>query len=306
MQHAFIIGAQKSATSTLHEILSFNKNIDCGLKKEPDFFSRTESYEKGLSYYYRNYTQSNKSARLDSSQSYLSLEYVPNRINDTFGSHAKFILVLRNPADRIESAFNHFKSKPKGEISRSINEILPCDYVNMTRDDLLRYEVESVMDNMCKNIIIPRHDEWSRYCYPYNYIYNTCYEMHLKRYLAVFPKNKFLIVTFEDVIKNQVLVYQKICEFLKIEYDVNDISLGIHKNKAKYFNNDVVGSLVHSLSPVYGALKSNLPSFISCFIHNRIKPMVYSGEREVLDKSARQFIDGEFADEINNCKELLK
>ncbi len=102
----FLIGAAKSGTSSLHDQLSFHKEI-CGIEnKEPHFFCKTESeiycevddylnkfHDEGCLYY------------LDSSTGYLQFENsIENIVSHT--ESAKFIIILRNPIDRVLSHYN--------------------------------------------------------------------------------------------------------------------------------------------------------------------------------------------------------
>ena len=46
-----VMGAMKSATSTLHEQLSMQHGLFMSEEKEPNFFSNDEVYAKGLDWY---------------------------------------------------------------------------------------------------------------------------------------------------------------------------------------------------------------------------------------------------------------
>ena len=110
----FLIGAQKSGTSYVHNVLVKNKLVSSGKKKEYYFFQESASSVKnGMGKYLRNFKNSPESKYLiDSSTSY----FLPNdpsidrhcskRIYD-FNKDAKIFAVIRNPIERYESAYNH-------------------------------------------------------------------------------------------------------------------------------------------------------------------------------------------------------
>ena len=108
----FILGAQKSATSTVHEWLLQHKEISLPIIKETHFFSDIEKYQKGLNWYLNKFDKRNNfKGEID--PSYLYVEQSILRIKEVYKDFPlKFIILLRKP---IERAFSHYlMSKYKG------------------------------------------------------------------------------------------------------------------------------------------------------------------------------------------------
>ena len=113
----FVPGAQKSASTTLFRILAQHPQIYASPKKEPHFFSRESIYEADSALYFQREFADRDVAQycLDASQSYLEITPTPYRILKVLGNDVRFVIVLRHPVDRAESAFRHFRMKAGGK-----------------------------------------------------------------------------------------------------------------------------------------------------------------------------------------------
>ena len=107
-----IIGSMKSGTTTLYNYLMQHPQIARNRwMKEPGFFSSDDEWRKGMGYYSRQYfpTRSRTVGALDGSTNYAkypSFPNVPERMSRC-GANFKFIYMMRNPLDRIESQMAH-------------------------------------------------------------------------------------------------------------------------------------------------------------------------------------------------------
>ena len=101
------VGAQKSATTTLHTILTQHPNIYLPKVKETKFFLNYGSYEKGIRFYSQEYfgDWAGQKAVGEFCPEYMYFEYVAKRLYEYFGPELKIISTLRNPADR---AYSHY------------------------------------------------------------------------------------------------------------------------------------------------------------------------------------------------------
>ncbi|MDX1411214.1 MAG: sulfotransferase [Nitrospirales bacterium] len=107
---AFIIGAMKCGTSALFEYLSGNPQIAPSREKEPGFFAFDRLYNQGIETYHRqwNFDPSQHRIALEASTHYSkapNISGVPERIHQHL-KNIKFIYLVRNPFDRIESQYN--------------------------------------------------------------------------------------------------------------------------------------------------------------------------------------------------------
>lgn len=114
----FIIGAQKSATTFLSDILALHPEICLSTPKEPDYF--TVHRDKPIAQYERAFGAPHRKVLLDASTSYSSAPSlpeerqvdnprfgVPERIWRFAGPSARFIYVLRPPVERVWSSYWH-------------------------------------------------------------------------------------------------------------------------------------------------------------------------------------------------------
>lgn len=105
-----IIGAMKSATSTLHEQLALQPGIFMSTPKEPNFFSDEPEFARGMAYYTSLFAAAPPGALCgESSTHYTKLPRHPHVV-ERIAEHvpdAKFIYVMRHPIDRLVSHYIH-------------------------------------------------------------------------------------------------------------------------------------------------------------------------------------------------------
>lgn len=105
-----IIGAMKCATSTLHDQLKSHSSFFMTDIKEPNFFSNDEIYAKGIAWYGELFADALPGQlKGESSTHYTKLPTYSNTIKrlSSFCPDAKFIYVMRHPADRLISHYIH-------------------------------------------------------------------------------------------------------------------------------------------------------------------------------------------------------
>ena len=109
-QFAIIIGAMKCGTSALFKYLSRNPQIAPSREEEPGFFAFDRLYNKGIDSYYRqwDFDPSQHRVALEASTHYSKapqISGVPERVHQQL-KNIKFIYLVSNPFDRIESQYN--------------------------------------------------------------------------------------------------------------------------------------------------------------------------------------------------------
>jgi hypothetical protein len=99
------IGAQKCATSWLHDVLGGHPDIFTSVPKEIDFF--TARYDHGYEWYRRHFAAgAGARARGEASPSYFYNPGVPERVR-AFDPAIRVIVILRDPVDRAFSNHLH-------------------------------------------------------------------------------------------------------------------------------------------------------------------------------------------------------
>ena len=244
------IGAAKSGTTTLFEILKQHPNIYVPLFKEPRFFDFNESYNKGIDWYSDTYYSNVKEEYTigDFTPSYFFNKDTPQRIYKHLNNNIKFIVILRNPVDRAYSHYLHtlrderekltFKDAIKKEQSRMIKYEQKMDYVNILR---------------------------------HSYISQGMYGKLLQRYLEHYKLEHFLILHFEeDFLLNRKKTIKRVFEFLEIPNNDN-ININILANKASKARFKTIKKLMQKKGLWRNSLKNIIPHQIIQIVKNNIQ-----------------------------------
>jgi len=108
-----VVGAMKSATSTLYEQLVRQPGIFMCEPKEPNFFSDDKNYRKGIAWYSRLFDGAPGGALLgEASTHYTKLPTYPLTVERMMEHvpNAKLVYVMRHPVDRLISHYMHESS----------------------------------------------------------------------------------------------------------------------------------------------------------------------------------------------------
>jgi hypothetical protein len=229
------VGASKSGTTTLHDILSLHPKIYLPEGKETQFFVKKQLYKKGVGYYEYKYFPHNNIKNIICGEicpQYMSSNKTPERIYNELGSNIKLIFMLRDP---IERSISHYTMKTRTFENLSFDDAilralrigesdLPKNKEIMTKH--LNY---NCFEDIEKNDIEKDAFRYSRYIYP------GLYATILEEYLKYFPKENIIIVLFNDFISNTKNEIYKILRFLNVDENIK-LNFNIHSNKKKIFN----------------------------------------------------------------------
>ncbi len=171
-----IIGAMKSATSTLQEQLELQPGIFMCSPKEPNFFSDDLQFDKGLAWYSSLFSTGSKTDLLgEASTHYTKLPTYPRtvaRIKENLPD-AKLIYVMRHPLDRLTSHYLH---------ERSLG--------------VFRENIEAAVE---------KHTEMIRY---------SQYSMQLLPFFESFGKAAICPVFFDRLVNHPQQELERICRFI--------------------------------------------------------------------------------------------
>ena len=189
-----IIGAMKSGTSTLTEILSMHPEVCFCREKEPHFFSKNSDWKANLEDYKNLYNPQEEQICGEGSTTYTCYpEFNKNIWDDLyqFNPQLKLIYIMRDPVERIVSHYmhNYLRSYTSDTLEKAV--LSECSYINRTR-----------------------------------------YFVQFRPYLDVFGKEKVLLLTFEELITNKKITLNKIADFLNIDGDKFDNFENVHANKS--------------------------------------------------------------------------
>ena len=171
-----IIGAMKSATSTLQDQLIQQPGIFMCDPKEPNFFSDNDQYLKGLDWYSSLFESFPTNALLgEASTHYTKLPTYPKTV-DRLKQHlsdTRYIYIMRHPIDRLISHYIHEWSM--GNFKCDINDA------------------------------ISQYPELISY---------SCYSMQLAPYLNEFDKENVMPIFFDRLIKHSQGELDRVCKFI--------------------------------------------------------------------------------------------
>lgn len=205
----FILGAQKSGTTSLHHYLIRHPYIRMPRIKEVHFFD--ENFSNGTKWYRQHFPTFFPKYRAkfihkkeflygESTPYYLFHPLVPERILRTC-PEAKFIILLKNPIDR---AYSHYQHERK----RGFEPLQSFESAIEAESDRLAGEKEKIIadGNYCS----------FQYMH-YSYLSRGHYAKQIQRWFQVFPRNRFLIMEAEYFYRNTCYAFQEILDFLNLE-----------------------------------------------------------------------------------------
>ncbi len=194
LPNLIVIGARKCATTSMHYYLNLHDEIFMSETfKELNFFVRSQRWEKGLSWYKRQFPISAR-VRGESSPNYTRfpmLEGVPERMHSLIPD-TKLIYMVRDPVEQVISAYHHdFKS---GSESRTLEEIMKYD----------------LKENP--------------------YIYDASYYFQLKQFLNYYSDKQILVVAAEHLKERPFETMQRIFKFLGVDSAFRSEEFNVMKN----------------------------------------------------------------------------
>lgn len=190
LPNVIIIGAQKAGTTSLHYWLGQHPEVygPAGAK-DFHFFCDEEYYNRGLNFY-SSFFSGHKDEKivLAGAVNYIYLPNTPQRLIE-YNPNLKLILCIRNPVDRLYSAykFNNLKGIEPLKLEEALEE--EDQRINLS----------------WKN----KHD--------YSYADHGYYNVQLKRYLEFFRPNQIHVVKFEYLKDKPEKVFSELCNFLNID-----------------------------------------------------------------------------------------
>jgi len=244
------LGAAKSGTTTLYDILRQHPDIYIPAFKEPHFFDIPENYKNGIEWYKRNYFRNaNKKIIADFTPSYFFEKEAPKRIFKNLGRDMKFLVVFRNPVDR---AYSH--------------------YLHSKRDD---HESENFEKSLELEVSrLKKHENQSDYLsyLRHSYVHQGLYAQMIDRYLQYFSLDNFLFIHFDDeLLQERELTINRILEFLEIDSSIL-LRTDIRSNPSSQEKSKPLKKLMNKRGWWRDVIKFMIPSVqLRQIIRNRIQ-----------------------------------
>jgi len=282
-----IIGAMKSATTSLYTYLKQHPEIFMPNIKEPMFFSGldkkndrniVDKTSKIITFkqYYTLFTNvSTEKAIGEASPSYifnkncaeLIYKYLPN---------TKIIAILRQPTHRAYSNYLHAKRSGREPMN---------DFVTAFKAEEIR-----------------KTEKWSPLYY---YKDKGFYFKQLSRYYKIFPKENIKILLFEDLIKDPEKSSKEVFEFLKV--DTNFIPKTIRKANKSGVPKGILGWILMKLR-YYNLVPKNIQfsKFFPRFIMKLIYASVYKNPEKLNITIVKNLTQEYYKKDILQLEKLIK
>jgi hypothetical protein len=245
LPNLFILGAAKSGTTTLHKVLSGHPDVFMSAEKEPTFFCSPFQVVSSPVDYFKLFDSVQDERWIgEASHGYLSDPESPRLLN-AFFPEARFILILRNPADRAFSLYNHMR--------RTGLERSPTFEIALQRESARIGLAELRTEN-------PRN---------LNYFESGLYGEQIARYLTFFRRDQFLFLSFDDWMQTPNAALEEICSFLQIPlFTVSELP----KENRGYRNRIQLLDDLMRWKPIARMVRSNQGLYKALLYLNRSSP----------------------------------
>ncbi|MCZ8293217.1 MAG: sulfotransferase [Hylemonella sp.] len=180
MKHLFIVGAQRSGSTYLYQLLDEHPQISMAhpVRPEPKFFLNEQGVAKGPDYYEQTCFADRKTDALylgEKSTSYIESPEAATRIQRFFPD-ARILVILRDPVLRAYS--NYRFSAANGLETMSFEAALAAEPERLTTA------------------------RFSSSVSPFAYRQRGHYMDYLDKYLAVFDASQIKVLIFEELVNN--------------------------------------------------------------------------------------------------------
>lgn len=190
------IGAQKSGTTTLYQILGTHPDVFVPKRKELQYF--TMHYQRSMEWYASCFQGALPHHRVGEITPYY-LYHTPTaeRIAERL-PHVRLIVMLRDPVSRCIS--HYFHSVRLGVETLSIEDAFSAEPLRLAGS----------RGSTAKSV------EGSFSHLHHSYLDRSRYEVQLKRWMAIFPKSQILLIRSEDMFDAPVNTWNQIQSFLEL------------------------------------------------------------------------------------------
>ncbi|MBI1735076.1 MAG: sulfotransferase domain-containing protein [Candidatus Rokubacteria bacterium] len=200
MKPTFIIaGAQKAGTDSLYGYLDDHPDAVMADPKEPHYFSKVPAAVDRAAYQRSFAERPGARAFGEASTSYMPVRWTADRIRAEAGPGVRLVFVLRNPVERIYSAFLNMKRARPLRDARAFDEAVPWQTGSLT--GVLREEAVRLADAVRRRRVDlgPFRDFGDEIDWNYRYVANSVYRPQIERFLRHFPRAQCLFLTTDDL-----------------------------------------------------------------------------------------------------------
>lgn len=211
-----IVGAQKSGTTTLFNVLARDSAVSEPFRKEIGYFDRKFN-RFSLRWYFANFNAVEEIMTGEATPDYLFSIEAPQRVKNALPS-VRLIVILRDPVSRALSHYYH-----EVRLGREKLDLVTA----MEREELRLLPGYSASDDPASKMTLAQRRHHFSYCS------RGMYGEQLSRWLAVFPVKQFCFLRFDDLRTNPGTLIRKVTDFLDLDIDPG-LGIGPKENKGVY------------------------------------------------------------------------
>ncbi|MEL6167428.1 MAG: sulfotransferase domain-containing protein [Pseudomonadota bacterium] len=203
-----VIGAAKSATTSLHGQLLHHPDVFLSDPKEPEFFARDDNYAKGIDSYATLFEGAGEEQVAgEMSTIYTMVQHFP-KTPERIATHlpdARLVYMLRHPVQR---AYSYYTQLIKG-YQRSTHDLT----VNRTFEEFILPDAHAAA--------APRHKAIAPHNGHLPDVPDLCtaasdYVTQIEAYLAHVPRDRMLFLLFEDYRRDPRAVLDQLTDFIGV------------------------------------------------------------------------------------------
>jgi hypothetical protein len=276
-----LAGAPKCGTTSIYDWLVEHPAVSGALKKEifylidkgNDYWDSGNNYDSTGVEGYQKYFNTKAKIIVDGTTHSI---YQDSAISYAKEHNSKAVFFLRNPSDRVFSAFRYYRD------TRTLipKETTFAEFLSNVTEDENYYKVK--MLDKC--------------------LIHSDYEHYLSKWYASIGENNIKVFLFEDLVNQPAEVMKGLCEFLSIDYSFFKNFEFDTKNESKSYKYRRVNKLKEKLSRFVpdGSLKNTVSKMYS---NVNSMPKLKTSEEEKLTKAS---LNKKFADSIVKLESLIK
>jgi hypothetical protein len=289
-----IIGAQKSATTSLFKYLQPHPDIFMPSNKEAPFFSSDSLYKAGWESFVKDYFDGAGDDQRwgTASPQYMGDPRVPERIHAMMPD-TKLIALLRNPVER---AYSHYTmSTRRGFDNRSFDDAVE----DLRKDEALK----AARDKMPELEQGKTHEDESGH-----YLVWGEYGRILSQFLDYFPQDQLLVLFMDEMIQDPVTTYKRVIEFIGIVDDFVPQNVGkvYHKGGTQQIIPDSWRTMIKTNS-LFRLFWDRVPDRIRNNVrywYDQKNVKTGSGE-DAPSMQARQMLIDHFAQDVEQLEKII-
>jgi hypothetical protein len=193
-----IVGAQRSGTTYLYDLLVRHPSVNAASHKEVHFFDL--HYRRGENWYRGNFSDARQDSGGDfvcgeATPTYIAYESAPARVRKLI-PEAKLVVLLREPVARAVSHYHHFRRL--GYERRSFEDAISWEYSYLSSGNrpLLLDSPERASDPL--------------------YLSLSAYAPQLEGWLSTFPREQLFIAPAEELFASRDAFLDRLGRFLEL------------------------------------------------------------------------------------------